>query len=999
MIHKFKLLILLLVASIGSLIVFSAPSAHAQGETWQLTSKTTIVVKGGLFNGNNGNPSSLTLTVINPNVDPVIWVSSQTFDLKDSKGLSLEGRSRQAGDFCITTLNTPSLIDTRTTVDFRPIARGDCAKGGQAQIVNPGANGSGTYCQSGTTTWGCNAIWNTSAASFVTPTSKVTYAIPGAALKCGDPGFVGPCQQPINYATADCTKTDGTPGQAEQCAAIKACILDATKPQADCAKAWDDCMSTWPDKGAGYNSCKSAIAKGDFTGGKHIADATPGATSSCKVDGIGWIICPIMTSIANGVSTIFNVVKSFLVFQSYTTNQSSGLYPAWSIMRNFANVAFVIAFLIIIYSQLTGAGINNYGIKKMLPRLIIGAILVNISYWVCGIAVDLSNILGSSLNDLMLTLSKSVVSSGVNVSWEDATATILTGTAIGGVAVVSGLAAAGSFGALLWMLVPIVITALFSILIAVLVLAARQVLIIIFIVISPLAFVAYLLPNTNKWYKKWQDSFMILLLMFPIIAVIFGGAQFASAIIMSVKPLSMTMVLLALAVQVIPLAITPLIIKFSGGILGKFAGVVNNPNRGPLDAAKNWAKNKQELATKRGLANPNPNRFNVASRLGQWRNKRSLSDKANASTYDNQAQSMWMNSKGGIVAGDALARSEMKSQIDKANASTRVANSAEGRALTQALKGTETQAAIDKAAADAEFIATGDVNLQLTAKAARINADAAQTSQDALFTAISSKEGAAQINNVDSATKLAAQSASRRKLLTDLESGSATRVLQKEQTANLKDINTGYAAMAAGIDLQGVNRVRATAIATEQSANAEAIKHRIALMQDNSTADTLIDNAAKELIAANNSGDVLAARAATQILGSQTGNAGLNRLDATIAALETAGGIDSSIIEGVKVEAVAAGVKGRNVTIDTWATDKKHRTLADVAADPETAKKLNFRETSTQAPDKLNQWRIGGQLTVDQATAVMNAYDRGTLELDAEKVTIFRRAADGDRKT
>ena len=54
-------------------------------------------------------------------------------------------------------------------------------------------------------------------------------------------------------------------------------------------------------------------------------------------------------------------------------------------------------FLAIIISQLTGFGISNYGIKKMLPRLIIAAILVNLSIYICQIAVDLSNILGYGL--------------------------------------------------------------------------------------------------------------------------------------------------------------------------------------------------------------------------------------------------------------------------------------------------------------------------------------------------------------------------------------------------------------------------------------------------------------------------------------------------------------------------------------------------------------------------------------------------------------------------
>jgi hypothetical protein len=399
--------------------------------------------------------------------------------------------------------------------------------------------------------------------------------------------------------------------------------------------------------------------------------------STCKVDGIGWMICPLSTSIAKGIHGLFDIVKGFLTFKSYSTDTNSGLYSAWSAMRNFANIAFVIAFMIIIYSQLTSVGITNYGIKKMLPRLIVAAILVNVSYWVCGIAVDVSNILGASIGTLIDSFVPAIKNHGVGVGWENATATILAGTAVGGIAIGATAAAAGSFVALLWMLVPILISAIFAILIAVLVLAARQVLLIILIVISPLAFVAYLLPNTSKWYDKWQGTFVTLLLMYPIIAIIFSGSQLASHIILSADNLDMTMVLLALAVQVIPLAIAPMVVKLSSGLLGRFAGIVNNPNRGPLDALKNRAKEKQELATKRGL---DPNNRGLVNRLGQRRAYNRRTEKLQGEVHDSAADASW--------AGSTVANSKLQSltQQKQSNAiAQNVANGANQTLTTSAL--------------------------------------------------------------------------------------------------------------------------------------------------------------------------------------------------------------------------------------------------------------------------------------------------------------------------
>ncbi|MET0980228.1 MAG: hypothetical protein ABWX90_03170, partial [Candidatus Saccharimonadales bacterium] len=375
-------------------------------------------------------------------------------------------------------------------------------------------------------------------------------------------------------------------------------------------------------------SFKTAPAAGEV-------DTTP---SMCGVDGIGWFICPIANSIADGVSAVFGMVKEFLIFKAYSTNTTNGIYPAWAIMRNLANVAFVIAFMVIIYSQLTSMGISNYGIKKMLPRLIVAAILVNVSYWICGIAVDVSNILGASLSSLFNGFIPAVKGDGIDVTWQDATLSILSGTAVGGIAASAALAAAGGFAALLWMLVPILLSALFAILVAIVILAGRQVILIILIVISPLAFVAYLLPNTSKWYSKWQSTFFTLLLMYPMIAVIFGGSQLASAIILSADNLTMVMVVLALAVQVIPLAITPMLMKLSTGVLGRFAGIVNSPKRGPIDALKNRAKERQELATKRGL---DPNSKGFINRMGQRRAFTRRREKLQSEVHESASDASW----------------------------------------------------------------------------------------------------------------------------------------------------------------------------------------------------------------------------------------------------------------------------------------------------------------------------------------------------------------------
>lgn len=338
-----------------------------------------------------------------------------------------------------------------------------------------------------------------------------------------------------------------------------------------------------------------------------FTDTTEGEieeTSTCEIDAVGWIICPVVTIMAELVDGAYAFVSSLLVVQPLlTTGESENIYNAWTMMRNFANAAFVIAFLLIIFSQLTSFGMNNYGIKKMLPRLIVAAILVNVSFWVCALAVDISNILGSSLNSLFNGMgaglpdgeNKSAIATGEG--WVGITGLVLAGTIVG----------AGFLYATLSALLPALLAALVAIVAVFLVLTLRQALIVLLIVISPLAFVAYLLPNTESLFKKWMALFKTLLLMYPIIAVIFGASALASTIVMASASgdYVIAIQIMGALIAIIPLALTPVVMKTAGGLLNRFGGIVNNPNRGPVDkirkGAEGFRDRRQAIAGKRRM--------------------------------------------------------------------------------------------------------------------------------------------------------------------------------------------------------------------------------------------------------------------------------------------------------------------------------------------------------------------------------------------------------------
>ena len=393
--------------------------------------------------------------------------------------------------------------------------------------------------------------------------------------------------------------------------------------------------------------------------------------TSCDVQGIGWIICPLSNWLADGIDYMYSALQEFLKTKPLeTTNQNSGIYLAWVIMRNISNVAFIVAFLVIIYSQLTSVGISNYGVKKMLPRLVIAAVLVNLSFTICAILLDLSNIAGYAFQDAFMGIKNTISTVGENTStwtWSEVISTALSN---GALAVGAGYAVSLALTTeLLPMLVPAATLAGLTLLFILLIMAARQALIIILIIVSPLAFVCYLLPGTEKWFKKWRDSFLTMLVFFPAFAVVFGGAQLAGIIIIQNASGSngAIMHILGMLVQIIPLAITPLIMKFSGGVLGKFAGFVNDKNKGLYDRSKNWSKDRRETIKNKKLANPNMARFNP-NRLRRWADHNSRLRKKDLETSQKDAENSFRNTakykKSDLYARQASRRSDFLSAQD-----------------------------------------------------------------------------------------------------------------------------------------------------------------------------------------------------------------------------------------------------------------------------------------------------------------------------------------------
>jgi len=408
----------------------------------------------------------------------------------------------------------------------------------------------------------------------------------------------------------------------------------------------------------------------------------------CNIQGVGWIVCPVSNFLSTAMDWLYGILSDFLVVQPVSNDQQNSLYKAWSVMRNFANVTFVIAFLVVIYSQLTNLGLSNYGVKKMLPRLIVASILVNVSYWICSLGVDISNILGTSVQGIFDAIRNGLTSAGqantaaTAISFSNVTSFVLSG----GTAVAAGLVGWSTFsagaGAAIFLLLPILVSTILACLVALLILAARQALIVLMIILSPLAFVAYLLPNTEKFYKQWFEVFTTMLMIFPMFALVFSGAQLAgSAIIQNAS--SLVMIILGMGVKVAPVAITPFLIRIGGGILKRFAGLTNNPNKGLIDRTRNWSKERADQFEAKQKAKDNPG-FGLARRA-QRKDYKKRQRAGMQKAHEGRADANWANS----MAYSDIQQYDMDTgrikEIGESNAQIRYATAQRLNSATQAL--------------------------------------------------------------------------------------------------------------------------------------------------------------------------------------------------------------------------------------------------------------------------------------------------------------------------
>lgn len=372
---------------------------------------------------------------------------------------------------------------------------------------------------------------------------------------------------------------------------------------------------------------------------------------------LGWVICPIMSIAGEASESLYNqfVEPSLRVEPQLFTGGDSNALQGWQTFQGIANTLFVILFLIVIVSQLTGVGIDNYGIKKILPKLIVTAILINLSYFLCLLFIDISNILGNSFQALFeglgsgLNPTMSVEQSNI----EDGHPVLWTAGSLAGLGVLGTLVTmAGTIWEGPQIVLSLAIGAI-GILIAIfflfILLAARQAAIVVLVVISPVAVVCYALPNTKRLFDKWVSIFKGLLVVYPVAGLLVGGGNYVAALMLTTGS-GFFISLVSMIAGIIPIFFIPTLVRSSLSALGNIGTRISNFGDRMGRRTQNYARNTEGF---KGLQ----------ERGARWSNERRAGLDINPD--DNSLRARIARASRGGRRGMARARASYKDDVKK----------------------------------------------------------------------------------------------------------------------------------------------------------------------------------------------------------------------------------------------------------------------------------------------------------------------------------------------
>lgn len=408
------------------------------------------------------------------------------------------------------------------------------------------------------------------------------------------------------------------------------------------------------------------------TAGSTIPGTPPGQGDDQKVcttgDGLAgalaWVLCPAVQLIASATNFFENnIIIPFMTVSPLTTASDNPIYILWQDIRNFANIGFIIFFFIVIFSQATSIGISNYGIKRILPKMAFVVVGVNLSYFIVAFVIDAFNIFGAGISQLVMAALQQAGTQQLNTG--TSAGTVRSIFTLGGAALITIVATGGS--AIGWFF-SFLGLALLVVVVVVIVLVVRQMAIIMLVIVSPVAILMYMLPNTEGYYNKWRKTLIQLLMMYPMIVLLFAAGKIFGVILqqpdfkiagdgVSDDVAQAVRVILQFVVYVVPLVFLPATFAASGSLMGRAYGMLHGKAVQPrANRLKEDASHMAKEAQMRAARIPGVGKvagYGMRRNYVREQRKRNLSREQEEYVAGAVGNSAWMRRQAAGVSGQA----------------------------------------------------------------------------------------------------------------------------------------------------------------------------------------------------------------------------------------------------------------------------------------------------------------------------------------------------------
>lgn len=347
---------------------------------------------------------------------------------------------------------------------------------------------------------------------------------------------------------------------------------------------------------AGYTSSNSASTT--------VANDIEGICMDNSHGVLDWLFCPLTSGMSVAAGKLESLIEGQLNFNiKQNLNETGGVHLAWSVIRDVASVFVVILLLVMVFSQAIGGGfLDPYTIKKLLPRLVIAVIAMQLSWDICSYLISLANDAGHGLKQIMLAPFPGLNDLDINSILYHLNPGSLTNA--GAVVGANGLLAAVLVGGVIigFMAIEGTFVLIFSLLVGILaalcVLLFRNVLIVALTMFSPIAFLAWTLSGSQGGMKKiwdaWKTNFSKLLMLFPLlIGIIYTGRIFAWIIADTNKPpahAGFIDLITILVAYFAPYFIIFRAYKWGGGMLSAAGSGIAQARKGITNANAPWLR-------------------------------------------------------------------------------------------------------------------------------------------------------------------------------------------------------------------------------------------------------------------------------------------------------------------------------------------------------------------------------------------------------------------------